>query len=63
MLLKDVFNEKYEWEDVNIERLADSEAWVVVSDGKIVFGETAQLSLEEAKIFALKLAKNVHWEN
>lgn len=63
MKLQDVFNEKYEWENVNIEKFADSEAYVIVSGGKIVFGETAQLSLEEAKLWAIKLAKNVHLEN
>ena len=63
MKLKDVFNEKYEWEDVHIEKDIDREAWVIVNDGKIVFGDKSALSFEEAKIWATKLAKTVHWKN
>ena len=62
MKLKDVFNQEYEWEEVYLEE-RDDKSWVIVNDGEIVFGGNSALCFGEAKMFAIKLARTVNWED
>ena len=59
MLLSEIFNEKYEFEEVSVEEEGVEEegmAYKIVNNGKMIMNK---LSLGEAILFAQKLGRNV----